>query len=117
MRAWTTFAEILRFAHRQKIETRLFVTPEHVFMIDLWWRLGYGELWREFHRRLIAVNNQVAMEMGVKPFPLFGFNQLQGVVNEPIAVAQNSAQSLFTDGIHFRPELGTADHGCRMGRW
>jgi hypothetical protein len=102
-----TFAEILRFAHRQEIETRLFVTPEHVFMIDLWWRLGYGELWREFHRRLIAVNNQVAMEMGVKPFPLFGFNQLQGVVNEPVAVAQNSAQSFFTDGIHFRPELGT----------
>jgi hypothetical protein len=34
------FADVLRFAHRHKIETRLFITPEHVFMIDLWWRLG-----------------------------------------------------------------------------
>jgi hypothetical protein len=101
-----TFAAILRFAHQQKIETRLFITPEHVFMIDLWWRLGYGELWNEFHRRLIEVNNQVAMELGVKPFPLFGFNHLQGVVNEPVAVSQNSGKSFFTDGIHFRPDLG-----------
>jgi hypothetical protein len=100
------FADILRFSHRQKIETRLFITPQHVFMIDLWWRLGYRELWKEFHRRLVEVNDAVAIEMGVEPFPIFGFNHLRGVVDEPIRSAQNSTRSLFSDGLHFRPRLG-----------
>lgn len=100
------FADVLRFAHQHKIDTRLFVTPEHIFMIDLWWRLGYGDLWGEFHRRLIAVNDDVAREMGVAPFPLFGFNQLEGVVDEPIRRARAAARSLFSDGAHFRLPLG-----------
>lgn len=99
-------ADILRFAHQQKIETRLFITPEHIFVIDLWMRLGYSELWSEFHQGLIAVNNSVAQEMGAKPFLLFGFNRMQGVVNEPIRRARKAEQSLFTDGSHFRPVLG-----------
>ncbi len=74
-----TFADLLRFAHQHNIDTRLFITPEHVFLVDLWWRLGYGDLWSDFHRRLVAVNNAVATEMGVSPFPIVGFNQVRGV--------------------------------------
>jgi hypothetical protein len=55
---------------------------------------------------LVAVNNAVAAEMGVAPFPLFGFNQMQGVVDEPIRKARDAGQSMFTDGSHFRPALG-----------
>lgn len=102
-----TLAEILRFAHRQKIDTRLFFTPEHVFMVDLWWRLGYGELWNEFHRRVVALNSAVAVEMGAEPLPLYGFNQAAGVVDEPIVTKRNSTRSMFLDGVHFRPQLGT----------
>ena len=101
-----TFADILRFAHQQNIETRLFITPEHIFMVDLWSRLGYGELWSEFHRRLVTVNNGVAKEMGAEPFPLFGFSQMRGVVDEPIRKVRDAKLSLFTDGAHFRPILG-----------
>lgn len=100
------FADILRFAHKQEIETRLFITPEHIFVIDLLMRVGYGDLWSEFHRRLVAVNDAVAQEMGVEPFPLVGFNQMQGVVDEPIRKGLQANQSLFTDGSHFRPALG-----------
>ena len=99
-------ADILRFAHQQKIETRLFITPEHIFVIDMWMRLGYSDLWNEFHRGLVAVNNTSAQELGVAPFPLFGFNHMQGVVDEPIRKARDAGQSLFTDGSHFRPALG-----------
>ncbi|MEZ5502893.1 MAG: hypothetical protein R3E50_09620 [Halioglobus sp.] len=99
-------AEILRFAHRQSIDTRLFITPEHVFMLDLWWRLGDGELWNAFHRRVVAVNEAVARELGVDAFPLFGFNQAAGVVDEPIRNARESKGSTFSDGTHFRSPLG-----------
>jgi hypothetical protein len=100
------FADILRFAHQQKIDTRLFITPEHVFMIDLWWRLGYGDLWKEFHRRLVEVNETVAAQMGVEAFPLFGFNHVEKVADERIPMSVNSERSLFVDGTHFRKLLG-----------
>ena len=100
------FANTLRFAHTEGIETRLFVTPEHIFMIDLWERLGFGDLWREFHRRLVAVNNAVAIEMGADPFPIFVFNAVPGVADEPIYMAKNAGKSWFEDGAHFRKRLG-----------
>ncbi len=101
------FSDTLRFAHQHKIDTRLYITPEHVFMVDLWARLGYGELWSEFHRGLLAVNSAVAKEMGVDPFPVFGFNHIRGVVDEPIRKNRESQKSLFIDGAHFRPALGS----------
>jgi|GEM_PF-6336570 len=100
------FAEVLRFAHLQKIDTRLFFTPEHVFMLDLWWRLDHRDLWEEFHQRVIEVNDAVATELGVKPFPLYGFNQARGVVDEPILKGRDAERALFSDGTHFRPRLG-----------
>ena len=59
-------AELLRFAHGNAIETRLFVPPEHVFMLDLWRRLGYGQVWGDFHREIVGVNERVALAMGVR---------------------------------------------------
>ncbi len=100
------FADVLRFAHENNIDTRLFVTPEHVFMIDLWWRVGHRDLWNEFHRRVIEVNDTVAMELGVEAFPLFGFNLAEGIVDEPIRKARDVEHSQFTDGSHFRARLG-----------
>jgi hypothetical protein len=99
-------ADVLRYAHRHDIDVRLVVTPVHVFVIDLWWRVGYSELWREFHQRLAAVNAAVAEEMGRPPFPLLAFNHLAGVVDEPIHSAKDSENSVFSDGVHFRPRLG-----------
>ena len=52
------------------------------------------------------MNNSVAREMGVDPFPLFGFNQAEGIVDEPIRAIQNAGESFFTDGVHTRAVLG-----------
>jgi hypothetical protein len=94
--------DILRFCHEQGVDTRLFVTPEHVFMVDLWFSLGYEELWLEFHRALIAINIAVARDMGRQPFPLWGFNGLAGIVDEPILEGTSSLPGYFLDGLHFR---------------
>lgn len=76
------------------------------FFVDIWWRLGHKESWREFHRHLAEVNASVAAEVGRPPFSLLGFNHLAGVVDEPIRSAGQSKRSIFTDGVHFRPQLG-----------
>jgi hypothetical protein len=100
--------QILSFCHQHNIDTRLFVTPEHVFLIDLWSRLGYQELWVEFHRALIAINRDIARDMGQAAFPLWGFNDLEKFVDEPIAEAGKGLQSHFVDGAHFQKSFGGA---------
>jgi len=51
------------------------------------------------------VNESVAEAEGKSAFPLWGFNQLSGVVDEPILPRTKSRQSNFLDGIHFRNPL------------
>lgn len=102
------FADMLRFCHRQKIDTRLFVTPMHVFMVDVWQQLGYAQQWRNVHQQLVAVNETVANELGAPPFTLVGFNNARGIVDEPIDSGGNSEAAWFHDGVHFRYGLGDA---------
>jgi len=109
------FAEILRFAHRNDVETRIIVTPMHVFMLDLWYRVGYQQWWRRFHSGLVEVNEEVAMELGEEPFPIYGFNHVRGVVDEPIRPAADARRSVFDDGVHFRKSFGGRMMGAVWG--
>jgi hypothetical protein len=99
-------ADTLRFAHKNNIETRLIITPIHVFMTELWYRVGYEKLWREFHVRLAQLNREIALEFDKAPFPIYGFNHLLGIVDEPIRKATHARQSVFDDGLHFRKRFG-----------
>ena len=100
------FADILRFCHRHNIETRLVITPIHVFMVDWWHTLGYAQEWQYFHQQLVAINTAVATELNAQPFKLLAFNAVKGVVDEPVYASQQSDAAWFDDGIHFKDRLG-----------
>ena len=98
--------EILRSAYANKINTRIFITPVHVAIIDLWYFLGHKENWEIFHQKLIDVNIRVAQDYNAAPYPIWVFNNLPGVVDEPVLKGPRAAEAWFKDGVHFRRELG-----------
>lgn len=100
------FEALLRFCYSNKIETKLFFTPTHVVVVDIWQRLGYGQLWQEFHRDVVALNVEVAANFGAVPFEIKAYGSLAGVVDEPIYLAKNAGKAWFGDGVHFGPKLG-----------
>ncbi|MEH6592215.1 MAG: hypothetical protein V7746_18270 [Halioglobus sp.] len=102
-----TFADVLEYCYRNGIDTRLYLSPEHLFLTDLRQHIGLDTGWQEFHRQLIDLNEQVAAAGGYSPFPLWGFNQMTGIVDEPIPRGEGSADNWFKDGIHFQGRLGT----------
>ena len=104
---FATFAAILRFCHRQNIETRIFIAPTHVFHLNFWQQLGHKQSWQAFHYGLVAVNSRIAKESNKDPFPLWGFNQTRGVIDEPITRHRQTGESWFRDGVHYQAALGS----------
>ena len=102
-----TFAAILQFCHKENIDTRIFITPTHVFHLDFWQELGYRKSWQKFHHDLVTLNSRVTSEFNKDPFPLWGFNQTEGVIDEPILRSKLADESWFRDGVHFKAALGS----------
>jgi hypothetical protein len=98
-------AEILVFCHRQKIDTRLYLSPEHLFMTDFRLHIGYGEERDNFLRQVVAVNEEAGINSGSPPFPLWGFGHMVNIVDHPMQEHGNSAD-WFRDGFHFYSKLG-----------
>ncbi len=98
--------ELLHFCHLNDIDTRLYVSPEHLLLGELRVRVGGEPAYQEFHRRLLAVNVEVAAHLSRKPFPVRGFNQLEGVVDQPLYPGVGGEDDWFWDGMHFHPRLG-----------
>ena len=97
--------ELLRFCYANNIETRLFLTPTHVFLVDFWGRLGHRPMWEDFRRQVLQINAETAMEFERVPFELVGFDQLSGVVDEPIYLTRDIDKAWFIDPVHFQPNL------------
>lgn len=101
------FSGILDYCHQQGIAVTLFISPEHIFLTELRNTLGSSEQWILFHHELARINEQRAQANARPPYPLLGFNDLAGIVDEPLPRGDSSPEAWFRDGIHFRNELGS----------
>ncbi len=99
------FRELLRFCHANDIDTRLLLTPTHVFFVDLWFQVGSEQLWRETHRQLVKINEEVAAEFGRDPFPFWAFGDESRIVDEPIYRSRDADKGWFLDGVHSSSKL------------
>jgi len=100
------FKDILHFCYRNNIQTKLFFTPTHVFIVDLWQRLASDERWRDLHRDVLRLNAAIAKEYGKPPFEIWGFSNERGIVDEPIYFARDTHKAWYNDGVHYRKKLG-----------
>jgi hypothetical protein len=101
-----TFAQVLRYCHQQKIAVTLFISPEHIFLTDLRQSIDSSARWQGFHADLASTNENIAHEEDQEPFPLWGFNHIEGIVDEPLPRGDILPEAWFRDGIHFNRELG-----------
>ncbi len=99
-------ADILQFCHRHKIDTRLYFSPEHLLLTDLRRDIGYGDQHDDFLRRVVAINKEAATSTDSPPFPLWGFNLMENVVNHPPHPGEVNSADWFRDGFHFYDKLG-----------
>ena len=100
------FADILAFCHRHKIDARLYLGPEHLFMTDFRRHIGYADERDDFLRQVIALNEEVGASTGSPPFPVWGFNHMGDIVDHPLREGYGNRADWFRDGFHYYSKLG-----------
>jgi hypothetical protein len=100
------FGNLLRYCYSQGIVTHLYISPEHLFLTDLRRSLGFAQEWEKFHRQIIQLNIDLAAKFNQAPYPIWGFNHIEGIVDEPLHRGVGTGKDWFRDGIHFNRDLG-----------
>jgi hypothetical protein len=102
------YREILKIAHRDEIDLRLFVSPSHAWH---WEAFRLKGLWSQFvalKRQLITINEQEAAFANKAPFPIWDFSGYNSITIENVPKATDEKQKMtwFWDPIHYKKSLG-----------
>lgn len=100
------FENLLRYCYSQGIVTHLYLSPEHLFLTDLRRSLGFDQEWKKFHRQILQINMELAAKFNRAPYPIWGFNHIEGIVDEPLHRGVGTGKDWFRDGIHFNRDMG-----------
>lgn len=98
--------DLLAYCYENNIDTRVLLTPVHLYQLSIVFDSGFKPLWRDWHAGVVAINNELAMAHDRDPFPVWGFNQAPGIVDEVVQPAALARDSVYKDGVHFRASFG-----------
>lgn len=101
--AFDFYRDVLRLAKEHNITLKLFISPEHVRMMEM---MAYADFWDEFEqmkRELVAIK---AQEVGDNPnIELWDFSGYNSRTSEMIPTQGETMQWYF-DSSHFTPAFG-----------
>ncbi|SFI02032.1 hypothetical protein [Bradyrhizobium sp. cf659] len=132
MSSFEAFRFLVRRAHERETDLRLFMTPLHTSVRQLFVALGLSGRYEFWQRELVRINEEEAARAGRKPFPLWDFSDANSVARETVPERtdltpmrwfwefshyRHAAGNLVLDRIfgHGRPESALpADFGLRL---
>lgn len=98
------YRDMLRFAHEQGIQMRMFVTPVHARLLVELDELGLWPCYEQWKRELWEINREIATEFGTAPFDLWDFAGVDDWSTENIE--RDEMLDWFVDSSHFTQRLG-----------
>lgn len=99
------FRRMLHSCHTSDLNCIAVITPIHLFHLGILDATDTLPLWREWHRELVAINQEIATGHSAQPIPLWAFNGFGPAVGEPISNRQEQVDPWFLDNVHFRPRF------------
>ncbi len=105
---YKTFAKLLDQVYARGIKVDIVLPPSHE---DILLALNRYELWphvERWKRQIIAVNERVAAQYGVEPYPVWDFGGFHHYATEPNWEQLELGQEMqwFVDVVHFNRALG-----------
>jgi hypothetical protein len=132
MSSFEAFRFLVRRAHERETDLRLFMTPLHTSVRQLFVALGLSDRYEFWQKELVRINEEEAARAGRRPFPLWDFSDANSIAREivpertdltpmrwfwELSHYRRAAGNLILDRIfgHDRPEPALpADFGVRL---
>lgn len=103
---WEAFERILDKAYRHHVKITLFISPSHARqweVLDI--AQGY-EIFEEFKRKLVFINEKTAFQNKKEPFAVWDFTGYGPLTAEEVPETSNGKMKWYWDSSHYKKELG-----------
>lgn len=103
---WEAFERILDKAHRRNVKVTLFISPSHARQWEALSLAQGEEIFEEFKRKLVSVNEKTALRNKKHPFELWDFTGYGILTAENVPVDSSGTMKWYWDSSHYKKELG-----------
>jgi hypothetical protein len=106
--AFDAYRQLLVLAHERKVALHLLTSPAHAHLFESMRVVGLWDTFETWKRRLAAINEEVARQLGVEPFPLFDFAVFDPATTEESVPPASSTETMrfYWETSHYTPALG-----------
>ena len=109
--AGSSFDELramIRLAHQQHVDFRLFISPSHARQWETLAAAGLSDTWEAWKGELVRINEEEAKRAAAQPFALWDFSGYDTISSEAVPAAddQKTLMRWYSDSAHYTPALG-----------
>lgn len=107
-RAFDYYERLLDDAYRNGIEVTLVFSPSHVYFYEALDYLGFGEMFLDWKRKVVMINEKVAGRYGKTPFRIWDFAYYSELTTEPVPAKEDNTARMkwHFDPLHFTRAAG-----------
>jgi hypothetical protein len=107
MTTFDPYRFMIRKAHAESTDLRLFVTPLPAVVRATINALGLEKRYAFWLKELVRINEEEASKAARQPFPLWDFSTVNSITTEPIPeMGDHSPMRWFWEWSHYRKETG-----------
>ncbi|MBR0781117.1 hypothetical protein [Bradyrhizobium iriomotense] len=107
MSSFEAFRFLVRRAHERETDLRLFMTPLHASVRQLFVALGLSDRYEFWQQELVRINEEEAARAGRKPFALWDFSDANSVTREIVPERTDlTPMRWFWELSHYRRAAG-----------
>lgn len=100
------FRKILELAQQNHIPLHLFISPSHARQWEALHGSGLWQIWEDWKRQLVFINESVAKQYHAQPFELYDFSGYSHYSTEAVPREDGKIMHWYSDASHFLPEIG-----------
>lgn len=104
--SYKVFIDILKECHDNNIKLDIAISPLHVRLLEAMdYRVGLDVVWYEWKKQIVAINEEVALKLGKKPFRIIDFGLYNDITAQELPKDINQTSKYYWEASHYKTKL------------
>ena len=104
--SYKVFIDILKECHDNNIKLDIAISPLHVRLLEAMdYRVGLDVVWYEWKKQIVAINEEVALKLGKKPFRIIDFGLYNDITAQELPKDINQTSKYYWEESHYKTKL------------